>query len=156
MPDMLVKLYALSPVAPELDRMQAANITLRRPLPPERQIVVDWVRQHWNPHWASESSVAFAHHPAHAFIAIEDQNIVGFACYDCTALGFFGPTGVLSSHRRRGIGRALLLAALHALREKGYAYGIIGGVGPAEFYEKHVDAVVIPGSAPGIYKGMQK
>jgi hypothetical protein len=37
------------------------------------------------------------------------------------------------------------------LRELGYAYGIIGGVGPSEFYARNVGAIVIPDSAPGIY-----
>ena len=50
--------------------------------------------------------------------------------------------------------RALLLAALHAQRDQGYAYSIIGGVGPTEFYVKEVGAVTIEGSTPGIYAGM--
>ena len=53
--------------------------------------------------------------------------------------------------RGRGIGKALLLTALEGLREIGYAYGIIGGVGPAEFYAKACGAVMIEGSTPGIY-----
>ena len=36
----------------------------------------------------------------------------------------------------------------------GYAYGIIGGVGPAEFYAKTVGATLIPDSTPGIYTDM--
>ena len=48
----------------------------------------------------------------------------------------------------------LLLSALHAQRAQGYAYSIIGGVGPAEFYGKAVGAVVIADSTPGIYDGM--
>lgn len=154
MPDLLVKLYALPPLEAELEAMRTLDITLRRPLAPERHRVVEWTQEHWNPHWASEITVAFAHHPIHAFIAVRKQALLGFACYDCTMLGFFGPTGVLPEHRRQGLGRALLIAALHALREKGYAYGIIGGAGPVDFYKKHVGATVIDGSAPGIYRGM--
>jgi hypothetical protein len=41
--------------------------------------------------------------------------------------------------------------ALEALRELGHAYGIIGGVGPAEFYAKACGAIEIPGSDPGTY-----
>jgi hypothetical protein len=52
------------------------------------------------------------------------------------------------------LGRALLLAALHAQRAQGYAYSIIGGVGPAEFYAKAVGAVLIEGSDPGVYAGI--
>jgi hypothetical protein len=38
----------------------------------------------------------------------------------------------------------------------GYVYGIIGGVGPIEFYEKTVGAVVVPDSDPGIYSDLLK
>ena len=37
------------------------------------------------------------------------------------------------------------------MREMGYAYAIIGGVGPAEFYAKVCGATVIEGSDPGVY-----
>jgi predicted N-acetyltransferase YhbS len=48
----------------------------------------------------------------------------------------FGPTGVLESARGKGIGTALLIAALRGLKEMGYAYGVIGGVGPVQFLRK--------------------
>ncbi|MEX0750197.1 MAG: hypothetical protein WD359_05250 [Dehalococcoidia bacterium] len=35
--------------------------------------------------------------------------------------------------------------------ELGYAYAIIGGVGPAEFYAKVCGATVIENSDPGVY-----
>jgi predicted N-acetyltransferase YhbS len=53
--------------------------------------------------------------------------------------------------RGSGLGAALLLACLGSMREMGYAYAIIGGVGPAKFYEKTVGAFVIPGSEIGIF-----
>ncbi len=58
---------------------------------------------------------------------------------------------MLEEERGRGVGRALLLACLWGLREMGYVYGIIGGVGPAEFYERAVGATLIPDSTPGVY-----
>lgn len=51
---------------------------------------------------------------------------------------FFGPTKVLESYQGKGIGKALLLRSLHALKDEGYIYAIIGGIGPARFYEKNV------------------
>ena len=51
-----------------------------------------------------------------------------------------------------GIGRALLLRSLAAMRAEGYAYAVIGGVGPQEFYKKCVGAMLIPDSVPGIYR----
>ena len=80
--------------------------------------------------------------------------MVGFACYEATAKDFFGPTGVNPDYRGKGIGKALLLAALHAMRAEGYAYAIIGSAGPTAFYEKEVGAIAIPDSSPGIYKHM--
>jgi len=44
-----------------------------------------------------------------------------------------------------------------ALRiSEGYAYAIIGGVGPAEFYSKIVGATLIDNSVPGIYRDQIK
>ena len=59
--------------------------------------------------------------------------------------------GVAKSMREKGVGTALLLAAMHAMFEMGYVYGIIGGVGPVEFYRRTVGAIEIADSTPGIY-----
>jgi len=153
MHDMLVRLYAL----PGLDEAVAAcasrGVAIRRPLSAEQQVVVDWVRTHFASS-VGEVVAAFAQVPAACFIAVRDGGVLGFACHDVTCRNFFGPEGVAENERGRGIGRALLLAALHAQRARGYAYAIIGGVGPAEFYAKTVGAVAIAGSTPGIYGGM--
>ena len=153
MHDMLVRLYAL----PDLDEAMAAcaarGVAIRRALAPERPAVVDWVRAHFASS-AAEVETAFAQVPASCFIAVRDSIMLGFACYDVTCPNYFGPEGVAAGERGRGIGRALLLAALHAQRAQGYAYAIIGGVGPAEFYARTVGAVAIAGSTPGIYAGM--
>ena len=95
--------------------------------------------------------VALARQPATCFIATRDKQILGFSCYDTTARGFFGPTGVAEQARGLGIGKALLFLALEGLRDLGHAYAIIGGVGPREFYQKNCGAIEIPGSDPGIY-----
>lgn len=67
-----------------------------------------------------------------------------------TTPDFFGPTRVLDEEQGGGIGRALLLRSLAAMRAEGYAYAVIGGVGPQEFYKKCVGAMLIPDSVPGI------
>ncbi len=51
-------------------------------------------------------------------------------------------------------GKALLYLSLKSMKEMGYAYAIIGGVGPAKFYETTFGAKIIEGSDPGIYKGI--
>ena len=98
--------------------------------------------------------------PIGCWIATRGSEIVGYACYDATAPDFFGPTRVLDSEQGHGVGTALLLRCLTAMREYGYGYAIIGSVGPVEFYQKTCNATVIPDSDPGIYKdflrGMEK
>ena len=157
MPDMLVKLYALPPIEPARETMTVAGVIVRRARAYEISRVAEFVVRHFSPTWADEISVGYANKPVSVFIAILDGEVVGFAAYECTARGFFGPTGVEPTQRGKHIGLALLLESLHALRELGYAYAIIGGVGPAEFYAKAVGATLIPDSTPGIYgQGLKK
>jgi GNAT superfamily N-acetyltransferase len=149
---MLVKLYALPSLEQALAAAALRGIVVKRAIATERNATVGWVRTHFASATA-EVETAFAQVPATCFIALHDGDVVGFACYDVTARNFFGPEGVDASMRGKGIGRALLLSALHAQRAAGYAYAIIGGVGPAAFYEKCVGATSIEGSTPGIYGG---
>jgi len=154
MPDMLVKLYELPAAEPIIGELQEGGTDVRRALAPEMHIVVEWVRRRFGHHWASECEVSFANQPVSCFIATEGGKPVGFGCYDATCRDFFGPTGVAEEKRKKGIGRALLLACLHAMRAEGYGYAIIGGAGPVDFYAKAAGAVAIEGSQPGIYRGM--
>ena len=152
--DMLVKLYALPTSRDAFERLSKACITTRRALAPEKHKVVDWVRQNFSEAWASEVDVAFSRRPVSCFIATRQKNIVGFACHDATCPNFFGPTGVEPNERKNGIGKALLFNCLEAMKQQGYGYAIIGGVGPAEFYAKTVGAIPIEGSEPGVYRGL--
>jgi GNAT superfamily N-acetyltransferase len=156
MPDMLVKLYALKTDWSFLGDQEKHGIVIRKPLGSERHLLIDWVKQKFGEAWASETDMALSNRPITCFIAIRDHNPIGFACYDATALGFFGPTGVDEPHRGRGTGKALLLACLLDMRLKGYGYAIIGWAGPTEFYATAVGAIEIPDSEPAVsvYKSM--
>lgn len=156
MPDMLVNLLTLPPLEPQIERMAKGGIVLRRAQPFEITRIRSFVEDHFSVAWADEISVGFANKPVSVYIAVADKEIVGFAAYECTRKTLFGPTGVAAEMQGRGIGRALLIASLWGLSELGYVYGIIGGVGPVEFYEKAVGAIVIPGSDPGIYTNLLK
>jgi len=151
MPDMLVKLFELPEVAGALKDLESKGIVVRRAVSPEQHVILPWVEQRFSKNWASECACAFARQPPACFIATEGGKLVGFACYDGPYKGYFGPTGVSEDHRGHGIGKVLLLLCLQALREAGYAYGIIGWAGPAEFYAKTVGAVAIEGSMPPVY-----
>lgn len=154
MPDMLVNLLKLPPLQPLLDEMSAAGVTIRRAQPFELTPVREFIKQSFSLAWADEVSVGFANKPVTVYIATRESRVIGFAGYECTRRAFFGPTGVAKSERGRGIGQALLTAALGGLRELGYVYGIIGHAGPIDFYQEAVGAVVIPHSDPGIYEDL--
>jgi GNAT superfamily N-acetyltransferase len=149
--DMLVRLYDLPPSAPLYAAVEAQGITLRRARAFEKHTVAEFARTHFSAKWVSEVEVALCRQPVSCFIATKDKVILGFACYETTTRGFFGPTGVAEAARGTGIGKALLFKALEGLRDIGYAYAIIGGVGPREFYAKACGAIEIPGSDPGVY-----
>jgi len=152
MPDLLVNLLKLPPLAGETAR----DFNVRRAQPFELTPVRRFVAENFSPGWADEASVGFAHQPISVFIATIDREIVGFAAYECTRRGFFGPTGVIPAGQGKGVGKALLLASLRALREMGYVYAIIGAAGPVRFYQKTVGAIIIPDSEPGIYTDLLK
>ncbi len=156
MHDMLVRLYDLDFYNSIPGELYKQNIEIRKPIGSERYTVIDWVRKNFSVGWAGEVSVATGKHPFCCFIAVKNSNILGFACYDSTALGFFGPTGVLDTCRGKGLGKALLMACMQDMRLKGYGYAVVGGVGPEEFYRKAVGAINIPESSPGIYKSLLK
>jgi predicted N-acetyltransferase YhbS len=151
MPDLLVNLLKLPSLETLLSNLESSGIIVRRAQPFEITRVRSLVEKNFSIAWADEISVGFASKPVSLFVAIAGKEVVGFAAYECTRRGFFGPTGVIKDMRGRGIGKALLFASLWGLRELGYVYGIIGGAGPVEFYEKAVGAIVIPDSEPGIY-----
>jgi GNAT superfamily N-acetyltransferase len=152
MPDMLVKLYNLHNDSSFLSDQRKIAITIRKPIGPEKHLIIDWVKDKFSAEWASEIDTAMSNRPISSFLAIKNEELIGFACYDATALGYFGPMGVEASHRQKGTGKALLMACLHDMKLKGYGYAIIGGTEACEFYEKAVGATVIADSKPGIYK----
>ena len=150
MPDLLVNLLKL----PAREAPEGFNI--RRAQPFELTLVSNFVTEYFSGGWADEISVGFARQPVSVFVATIDRELVGFAAYECTRRGFFGPTGVVPAAQGKGIGKALLLASLEALRELGYVYAIIGAAGPVDFYQKTVGAIIIPDSEPGIYTDLLK
>lgn len=151
MTDMLVRLYEIPELSGYKEKMEKIGVWTRRPNVWEKPILLDWVKSHFSLSWALECETAFAARPPSCFIALKDDTLIGFACYDCTRLNFFGPTGVADYARGKGVGTMLLLLCLHAMKDSGYAYAVIGGIGPAAYYANAVGAMTIEGSSPGIY-----
>lgn len=148
MSDMLVPLYRL----PAREALPVpAGYEIRRAVHYEKNVLTDWVSRHFDPGWASETDVCFSRQPVSCFVALRENQLVGFACYEVARRAFFGPLGVLESERGHGLGGRLLLESLYGLEALGYAYGIIFAVGPAEFYSRAVGATIIPDSNPGVF-----
>ena len=152
--DMLVKLYDLKDNWNFLEEQKNKGIIIRKPIAPEKSVITEWIEKEFGTGWKDEFEISLNNSPKSCFIAILDNEIIGFACYDATALGFFGPTGVSEKCRGKGTGKALLMACLLDMKLKGYGYAVIGAVGPAEFYGKAAGAVPIPNSWPGVYNGL--
>ena len=112
MTDLLVKLYTLPPLEAQLQTLADKGITIRRALPAEKHFIARRVGKLFSSYWESECEAALSRMPPTCWIAVENKGVIGFGCYDTTAKGFFGPTGVEEGARGRGIGRALLLACL--------------------------------------------
>ncbi|MCI0709130.1 MAG: GNAT family N-acetyltransferase [Chloroflexi bacterium] len=157
MPDMLVKLYYIPDVDPVMVQMFTMDVQVRRAMAAEKHHILGWVQNEFNIlHWTSECDVAFSRQPISCFIAVKDSAILGFACYDSTLKGFFGPTGVSEDARGFQIGRALLLTALHSMKQDGYGYAIIGAASDenSRFYKAVARATIIENSTPGVYAGI--
>lgn len=152
MADLLVNLYApgLRPAT-----VRDGSIRITRALPPNREEILEFVGEHFGRQWAGECATALALQPVGCFVAVQNLAVIGFACYNATAKGFFGPIGVRQDVRAAGVGGALLAHCLDAMRQDGYGYAIIGGGSDvAGFYQKAAGAVIIEGSEPGIYSRM--
>lgn len=144
MQDLLVPLYNLPQPPAALP-----GICVRAVFAAEIERATAWVRQEFGQGWASEFAYACNRSPVSAYLAIKDDCILGFACFDTASKGCFGPTGTLESARGEGIGAQLLFRALQDMRAQGYAYAIIAAAGPVKYYERLVGAIQFEGGAPG-------
>ncbi|PIE66696.1 MAG: GNAT family N-acetyltransferase [Deltaproteobacteria bacterium] len=152
MTDLLVKLYDLPDMREHLAALAAQRIVVRRPMACEKRQVLGWVQRLFGDGWAAECDLGFSRQPIACMVAISEKRLMGFACHDCTCRNFFGPMGVDPACRHQGVGKGVLVRTLQAMAEAGYAYAIIGGAGPVDFFETCVGATPISGSTPGIYR----
>jgi len=105
---------------------------------------LDWIEHHFGAIWRFEAARALEADPPTLFIIEYGGYLAGFAAHEANnrGLGTFGPTGVASEFRGRGLGKALLHASLADLRRLGYGRAIIPWTGAVDFYRKSAGARV--------------
>ena len=150
--DMLIKLYDMEFNSTLGNMLSPEDVIIRKPIGPDRSSILSWAKLHFPQSWLDEIQRGLGNQPSSCFIAQRGSSLLGIACYDATALGFFGPLGVIEKAQGFGIGRSLTLASLMDMRLKGYGYAVVGMAGVEEFYRKVAGAVEIPDSSPGIYR----
>ena len=122
------------------------QLIFRRAEPTDRAALIDFVATQFGAGWVESIENGFAQVEIPIFLALDDGNIIGFACFDVSRnkKGIFGPMGTLKANRSRKVGYTLLHMALNEMNDIGYEYAVLGEAGPLEFYEKACGAVVLP------------
>ncbi|MGN1020880.1 MAG: GNAT family N-acetyltransferase [Aristaeellaceae bacterium] len=142
--DMIVNLTRL-PDLPPLPE----GVRICRAMAADHGRILDFIGRRFSDNWVQEADAALSALPARCLIAVKDGQILGFCCWDVSALDYFGPIGVDEAARGTGIGTALLIRALQHMRDAGYGYAVIGWVSDAaDFYRRTVGAQFIPGGEP--------
>jgi predicted N-acetyltransferase YhbS len=140
--DLLVDLYQLEFTYPSIP------VSIKRALSPDSDAILTFIKTHFSERWVSEAKSGLYKTQPTCFIATDDKKIIGFACYDATAKGYFGPMGVDSNYRKKGIGSALVMKCMESMYHDGYGYAIIGAVSAHSFhfYNQICGATPIPNS----------
>lgn len=112
----------------------------------ESDMVRGFVLKNFYERWAKTIDYGLELGDIPIYIALIDNNIVGFAGYNISRQrkGYFGPVGVLREYRARKVGQALLNACLLDMKKLGFMTCIIGNASSIEFYEKACGAKIIP------------
>ncbi|MCL5947236.1 MAG: GNAT family N-acetyltransferase [Chloroflexi bacterium] len=119
-----------------LAHLQQGGVVVRRIGEPDQTALSAYLRATWGKGWHAEGMAVFnlGRKRIPGFIAAVGETIVGFAVYDVTRPGWFGPIGTTEAYRHTGVGGALLLCCLHDWQEQGRASGEIAAIGPLYFY----------------------
>ena len=110
----------------------------------DRTRVLRFIEHDFGAIWRFEADHAFESEQPTIFYAEEKGKVVGFAAHEANnrGLGWFGPTGVRSTLRGKGIGSRLLRASLADLGRMGYERAVIPWTDALEFYQRACGARV--------------
>lgn len=153
--DMIVNLY-LKDVWCDNIKLCSDEYSIKRIFPSDKERLVNFIKHAFPDEKGWVYEVEYSLSACTCYIATYHSQIVGFACYDCSGKGYFGPFGVAEEYRKKGLGKILLYSCLDAMKQIGYGYAIIGWVAdsddtansPLEFYKKTTLAEYISNSDP--------
>jgi predicted N-acetyltransferase YhbS len=105
----------------------------------DREEFAAFLSRHW-PFWADEALRGLD--KGKLVLARDSGGIAGFCAWDVNWEGKLGPMAARTWARGQGVGRKLVIGALHRMRAQGRADAEIVWVAPLRFYAKAVGAVV--------------
>lgn len=141
--DMLVHLKTASlDTAAAVDELARENIHIRRATGQEISSVSAFALQYFSRAWQLEVEESRRFPVLPVNIALHAGSVAGFAVYDVTGYGRFGPTGTRPDMRKHGIGGVLLKECCRQMLERGDETAEIAWAGPLGFYLKQVGAQI--------------
>jgi len=119
------------------------GVTVRRARAKDRDRTLAAIDSMFAKAWWFEATLAFKASAPTVYIAEREGAVVGFAAYDATNYGLFGPTGVHESLRGRKVGAVLLRKCLRDMRALAYLYALIPtNLDRLNFYHRECGATV--------------
>jgi len=102
-----------------------------------------FIEKEFNNKWLCNIKSGFCKEIIPIYIAIEENEVIGFGAYDIVKKGLFGPMGIKKAYRNKNVGYTILHSCLNDMNNDGYKYAIIDEAGPIEFYEETCGATII-------------
>lgn len=100
----------------------------------DKNKVLSWVKSEFSVFWEYEASVGFTYDKPKLWIAEDNNEIIGFSVYSALEPHWFGPIGVSTKTRLKGIGSLLLFNCLKSMREEGQRIAVIPWTSHLFFY----------------------
>lgn len=123
-------------------RLASTGVKIKRASKADIAATAAFALQTFSRGWQLEVEEAGLFPEPPLFIAQRDNQVVGFAAYDVTGYGRFGPTGTRPDLRKQGIGGVLLKLCLAQMLERGDELAEIAWAGPVSFYIKEAKAQI--------------
>jgi mycothiol synthase len=127
-----------------IDGLRQERIDVRRLGRGDEAAFAAYLGASWGTGWQYQGLQALrsGREPLPGHLALAGDAVVGFAVYDVTRPGWFGPIGTAAARRGKSVGTALLHACLFDWQRQGRHRGEIAGIGPLYFYVTACDAAI--------------